>query len=401
MNLFTRTRKKLAGIIFLIVFLMTGCGQSAELKPQVAPTPTLHDAAVKMVSQMSLEEKIGQMMFIGIDGTTVDDSALTMLKNYHVGGVILFDRNMNNKYQVTGLNANLQRLNKEYNKLPLYIALDQEGGMVTRMEQELTVAPAAARIASQGLPEDAERWAYQTAKEIESIGFNVNFAPVLDIGIPDSRSYGHDAVTVTKFTEAACRGYEKADIIFSAKHFPGIGKSEVDPHTEQFRITAAKETLLKEDVPPFKNIIDKFPNQNFMVMVGHLIYTDLDKLPASVSPQVIKKLLRQELGFKGLVITDDMEMGALTGMYEFDKMGVAAVQAGVDLLLVCHKYEHQQQVYEGVLNAVKDKNIAEADIDAAAIRIVENKMNKLMDLEQQQALLSALKTETDTKTVNK
>lgn len=376
----------------MTVFLFTGCGQSAEPKSEVK-NPTLHDAAVKMVAGMSLEEKIGQMLLIGIDGTEIDEGALSMLRDYHVGGVILFDRNMNNKYQVTGLNANLQRLNKEYNKLPLYLCVDQEGGMVARMKQGLTVAPAAARIAEQGTPEDARRWAYQTAMELETIGFNVNFAPVLDIGIPYGRSYGHDAASVSKFTEAACRGYDQAGIIYSLKHFPGMGKSEVDPHTEQYRITASKEILLQEDTIPFKNIIQNFDNQDFMVMVGHLIYTGLDTLPASVSPQVINNFLRNELGFQGIVITDDMEMGALTSMYGFREMGVAAVQAGVDVLLVCHNYEHQQQVYQGVLEAVKTNKLTTAAIDAAAVRIVENKMIKLLDAGKQQELLNDLQKE--------
>lgn len=382
----------LSFIVFMTVFLFTGCGQSAEPKSEVK-NPTLHDAAVKMVAGMSLEEKIGQMLLIGIDGTEIDEGALSMLRDYHVGGVILFDRNMNNKYQVTGLNANLQRLNKEYNKLPLYLCVDQEGGMVVRMKQGLTVAPAAARIAEQGTPEDARRWAYQTAMELETIGFNVNFAPVLDIGIPYGRSYGHDAASVSKFTEAACRGYDQAGIIYSLKHFPGMGKSEVDPHTEQYRITASKEILLQEDTIPFKNIIQNFDNQDFMVMVGHLIYTGLDTLPASVSPQVINNFLRNELGFQGIVITDDMEMGALTSMYGFREMGVAAVQAGVDVLLVCHNYEHQQQVYQGVLEAVKTNKLTTAAIDAAAVRIVENKMIKLLDAGKQQELLKDLQKE--------
>ncbi len=382
----------LAFIVFMTVFLFSGCGQSAEPKSEVK-NPTLHDAAVKMVAGMSLEEKIGQMLLIGIDGTEIDEGALSMLRDYHVGGVILFDRNMNNKYQVTGLNANLQRLNKEYNKLPLYLCVDQEGGMVARMKQGLTVAPAAARIAEQGTPEDARRWAYQTAMELETIGFNVNFAPVLDIGIPYGRSYGHDAASVSKFTEAACRGYDQAGIIYSLKHFPGMGKSEVDPHTEQYRITASKEILLQEDTIPFKNIIQNFDNQDFMVMVGHLIYTGLDTLPASVSPQVINNFLRNELGFQGIVITDDMEMGALTSMYSFREMGVAAVQAGVDVLLVCHNYEHQQQVYQGVLEAVKTNKLTTAAIDAAAVRIVENKMIKLLDAGKQQELLNDLQKE--------
>ena len=376
----------------MTVFLFTGCGQSAEPKSEVK-NPTLHDAAVKMVADMSLEEKIGQMLLIGIDGTEIDEGALSMLRDYHVGGVILFDRNMNNKYQVTGLNANLQRLNKEYNKLPLYLCVDQEGGMVARMKQGLIVAPAAARIAEQGTPEDARRWAYQTAMELETIGFNVNFAPVLDIGIPYGRSYGHDAASVSKFTEAACRGYDQAGIIYSLKHFPGMGKSEVDPHTEQYRITASKEILLQEDTIPFKNIIQNFDNQDFMVMVGHLIYTGLDTLPASVSPKVINNFLRNELGFQGIVITDDMEMGALTSMYGFREMGVAAVQAGVDVLLVCHNYEHQQQVYQGVLEAVKTNKLTTAAIDAAAVRIVENKMIKLLDAGKQQELLKDLQKE--------
>ena len=362
-------------------------------QPPVWCSVDLRDGNQALIIPMSLEEKIGQMLLIGIDGTEIDEGALSMLRDYHVGGVILFDRNMNNKYQVTGLNANLQRLNKEYNKLPLYLCVDQEGGMVARMKQGLTVAPAAARIAEQGTPEDARRWAYQTAMELETIGFNVNFAPVLDIGIPYGRSYGHDAASVSKFTEAACRGYDQAGIIYSLKHFPGMGKSEVDPHTEQYRITASKEILLQEDTIPFKNIIQNFDNQDFMVMVGHLIYTGLDTLPASVSPQVINNFLRNELGFQGIVITDDMEMGALTSMYGFREMGVAAVQAGVDVLLVCHNYEHQQQVYQGVLEAVKTNKLTTAAIDAAAVRIVENKMIKLLDAGKQQELLQDLQKE--------
>ena len=362
-------------------------------QPPIWCSVDLRDGNQALIIPMSLEEKIGQMLLIGIDGTEIDEGALSMLRDYHVGGVILFDRNMNNKYQVTGLNANLQRLNKEYNKLPLYLCVDQEGGMVARMKQGLTVAPAAARIAEQGTPEDARRWAYQTAMELETIGFNVNFAPVLDIGIPYGRSYGHDAASVSKFTEAACRGYDQAGIIYSLKHFPGMGKSEVDPHTEQYRITASKEILLQEDTIPFKNIIQNFDNQDFMVMVGHLIYTGLDKLPASVSPQVINNFLRNELGFQGIVITDDMEMGALTSMYGFREMGVAAVQAGVDVLLVCHNYEHQQQVYQGVLEAVKTNKLTTAAIDAAAVRIVENKMIKLLDAGKQQELLKDLQKE--------
>ena len=362
-------------------------------QPPIWCSVDLRDGNQALIIPMSLEEKIGQMLLIGIDGTEIDEGALSMLRDYHVGGVILFDRNMNNKYQVTGLNANLQRLNKEYNKLPLYLCVDQEGGMVARMKQGLTVAPAAARIAEQGTPEDARRWAYQTAMELETIGFNVNFAPVLDIGIPYGRSYGHDAASVSKFTEAACRGYDQAGIIYSLKHFPGMGKSEVDPHTEQYRITASKEILLQEDTIPFKNIIQNFDNQDFMVMVGHLIYTGLDTLPASVSPQVINNFLRNELGFQGIVITDDMEMGALTSMYGFREMGVAAVQAGVDVLLVCHNYEHQQQVYQGVLEAVKTNKLTTAAIDAAAVRIVENKMIKLLDAGKHQELLKDLQKE--------
>lgn len=386
----------LALTVFLLVFFVAGCGQSAEPKQNTAqtlPQFTLRDAAVKMVSEMTLEEKIGQMLMIGINGTEIDQGAAVMLKDYHVGGIILFDRNMDNKYQVTGLNANLQRLNSEDNKLPLYLGVDQEGGQVARMKHGLVIAPAAARIAEEGQPETAERWAYQTAQELKTIGFNLNFAPVLDIDIPYGRAYGRDAATVTKFTEAACRGYDKAGIIYSLKHFPGMGKSEVDPHTEQYRITASKDVLMNEDAVPFKNIIDNFDNQDFMVMVGHLIYTGLDTLPASVSPQVIKKFLRGELGFTGIVITDDMEMGALTSMYDFNEMGVAAVNAGVDILLVCHNYEHQKQVYQGILTAVKENRIALADIDTAVIRIVENKMIKLLDAGRQQALIDVLRQE--------
>lgn len=385
-------------LLFMAVGFMSlvvvGCRQETQA-PKSATTEvvTAKSIATRMVKTMSLEEKIGQMLIIGIEGTDLDSGAVEMLEKYHVGGVILFDRNMESKYQVTGLNANLQRINSEYNKLPLYLCVDQEGGNVARMRHALNVAPTAETLAKENDLTGAKRFAYQTAAEIKTLGFNVNFAPVADIALPAERSYGSDAATVQKFTEAVCEGYKKADIIYSLKHFPGIGKSKVDPHAEQFEITAKKEQLMQEDILPFKNIINKFDNQDFMVMVGHLIYTDLDKEPASVSPKIIKELLRQEIGFQGLVVTDDMEMGALTSLYNFSEMGVKALQGGVDLMLVCHKYEHQKQVYLGILNAIKNGTVAESDLDATVVRIVENKITKLLDKKTQENLELALREE--------
>ena len=323
---------------------------------------TIDEKVDQIVASMSQTEKLGQMVMIGIQGTKVDDDSLYMLNQYHMGGVILFDRNMESPEQVKQLTSDLQAQSNE--KVPLFIGIDEEGGDVVRMAEKLTPPPSQKEIGATGDIEQAKTWAIKTAKSLKDIGINVNLAPVADVGSNDKRSYSTDANTVIDFVRAATKGYQQENIIYSLKHFPGIGKGKVDSHIDSSSIDVVKEVLMTEDILPFKTIIDENEPNDYFILVSHLKYPALDEeYPASLSSKIMTDLLRNELGYKGIIITDDMEMGAVANHNDFRSIGVNAVKAGADIVLVCHEYEHQQEVYLGLLDAVNSGEISQERID--------------------------------------
>lgn len=334
---------------------------------------TIDEKVDKTVASMSQTEKLGQMVMIGIQGTKVDDDSLYMLNQYHMGGVILFDRNMENPEQVKQLTSDLQAQSNE--KVPLFIGIDEEGGDVVRMAEKLTPPPSQKEIGATGDIEQAKTWAIKTAKSLKDIGINVNFAPVADVGSNDKRSYSTDTNTVIDFVRAATKGYQQENIIYSLKHFPGIGKGKVDSHIDSSSIDVAKEVLMTEDILPFKTIIDENEPNDYFILVSHLKYPALDEeYPASLSSKIMTDLLRNELGYKGIIITDDMEMGAVANHNDFRSIGVNTVKAGADIVLVCHEYEHQQEVYLGLLDAVNSGEISQERIDESVKRIIKVKL---------------------------
>ena len=168
--------------------------------------------------------------------------------------------------------------------------------------------------------------------------------------------------------------FKEENFLYTLKHFPGIGKSKIDPHQEVSNIEVDLDTLEAEDILPFKKIIDGHDNTNFMIMVGHLKYDAIDSVnSASLSPIVMKELLRNKLEFSGVVITDDLEMGAIKNNVDLSTLGVKMIQAGGDIALVCHDYASQQIVYNSIFNAVKRGEISEARIDESVRRILRLK----------------------------
>ena len=342
-------------------------------KPIVQQELTIDEKVDKIVNSMSQTEKIGQMVMIGIHGTKINDDSLYMLHQFHFGGVILFDRNMQSVEQVKKLTSDIQTKSDE--KIPLFIGIDEEGGEVTRMENALTPPPSQQKIGESNDPEKAKQWASSTAKELKNMGINVNFAPVADVGSNDTRSYSKDTNTVINFVRAAVSGYQEQNIIYSLKHFPGIGKGKVDSHIESSSINASKETLLNEDIAPFATLIKESNPDNYFILVSHLKYPELDATnPASLSKNIMTDLLRGELGYKGIIITDDMEMGAVANHNDFRSIGVDSVKAGADIVLICHEYEHEQDIYMGILDAVKAGEISQERIDESVKRIVKMKL---------------------------
>lgn len=378
-------KQKIIGIVIIIVIVLAILGinnrsifnddeQVIQDKQQIKQENlTIDEKVDKTVESMSQTEKLGQMVMIGIQGTKVDDDSLYMLNQYHMGGVILFDRNMESPEQVKQLTSDLQAQSNE--KVPLFIGIDEEGGDVVRMAEKLTPPPSQKEIGATGDIEQAKTWAIKTAKSLKDMGINVNFAPVADIGSNDKRSYSTDANTVIDFVRAATKGYQQENIIYSLKHFPGIGKGKVDSHVDSSSIDVAKEVLMTEDILPFKTIIDENEPNDYFILVSHLKYPALDEeYPASLSSKIMTDLLRNELGYKGIIITDDMEMGAVANHNDFRSIGVNAVKAGADIVLVCHEYEHQQEVYLGLLDAVNSGEISQERIDESVKRIIKVKL---------------------------
>ncbi|WP_288909178.1 glycoside hydrolase family 3 protein [uncultured Megamonas sp.] len=378
-------KQKIIGIVIIIIIVLAILGinnrnifndnkQIIQDKQQIKQENlTIDEKVDKIVASMSQTEKLGQMMMIGIQGTKVDDDSLYMLNQYHMGGVILLDRNMKSPEQVKQLTSDLQAQSNE--KVPLFIGIDEEGGDVVRMAEKLTPPPSQKEIGATGDIEQAKTWAIKTAKSLKEMGINVNFAPVADVGSNDKRSYSTDANTVIDFVRAATKGYQQENIIYSLKHFPGIGKGKVDSHIDSSSIDVVKEVLMTEDILPFKTIIDENEPNDYFILVSHLKYPALDEeYPASLSSKIMTDLLRNKLGYKGIIITDDMEMGAVANHNDFRSIGVNAVKAGADIVLVCHEYEHQQEVYLGLLDAVNSGEISQERIDESVKRIIKVKL---------------------------
>lgn len=351
-----------------------------ESKEKVAQTLTSENSVEQKVeaimAEMTLQEKIGQMMVVGFNSKSIDDHITKMIKEYHVGGVILFDRNMETQEQVASLNEDLQQLSKGANGLPLILSIDQEGGQIVRMRDQVSPIPSQQELGQKNDPTAVYTTAQRTGKELLSMGFNVNFAPVLDLSATDSRSFGKDPKKVDTLGREVVAGMMDSGITTTLKHFPGNGRSDVDPHLETSSVEANKLDLENSDIYPFKQMIKEENNEQFFVMVTHIKYPAYDKEnPASISKVIINDLLKEQLGFKGLVVTDDLEMGAVNKYFTYEDLGEQATAAGADLLLVCHTLENQKAVFNGILKAVQSKELSEERIDDAVRKILTHKLS--------------------------
>ena len=359
--------------IIILVNLICGCFDEKKITAENIVVEQT-DPTEEILRGMSLEEKVGQVVMIGVYGTEINDDIKFLLSQYKFGGIIYFDRNMDNREQVRNFSAELQSFANE--KLPLFIALDEEGGRVARMKHDLTPPPSQAEIGATGDYNLAKTTAKNLSKELRNIGVNINFAPVADVGSRDTRSFSDNGELVAGFVDNAAKGYESENFFYTLKHFPGIGLSKIDPHQDISVIDADKNILDTVDLVPFKKIISTHDNSKFMIMVGHLKYSALDtENPASLSYAIMKNLLRDELNFGGVVITDDLNMGAVAKYNEVGENALKSFQAGADILLSCHEPEQQTQIYETILNAVKSGEISEERLNESVRRIIKMKLN--------------------------
>ena len=333
--------------------------------------PTQGDPIREKIAAMAPEEKAGQLMLVGMEGTEPSAAFQKELQENHYGGGIFFDRNMKDPNQVKALNSRLQDLARPE---PLLIGVDEEGGQVARMKDQLPAPPSQEAIGRTGDPAQAEAWAAKTGTRLKALGFNLNLAPVADVGSGMERSYSSHPATAAKFVEGALAGYQKVHLLACLKHFPGLGKGKEDTHKGQVIVSADRETLLREDGLPFRLALEKYPEPWFGVMVTHVRYPALDPdYPASLSPKIMGDLLRGQFHFSGLVLTDDLTMGAIASQYPLEEAAVQAVRAGADLVMVCHGPETIRRVHGALAKAIREGTLPREQVDAALYRILRTK----------------------------
>ncbi|WP_026691306.1 beta-N-acetylhexosaminidase [Alteribacter aurantiacus] len=323
-----------------------------------------------------LEKKIGQLLVIGFDGTTVPRDVKQFIQDYHVGGIILFARNIESPEQVLRLTTDLQRTAKKAGHAqPLLICVDQENGVVRRLEKGTTLLPGAMAIGAT----QKESYSYDiglaTAKELKALGMNWNLAPVLDVNNnPDNpvigvRSFGEEADKVASFGREAMKGMQEGGMITTLKHFPGHGDTNVDSHLGLPTIPHSMERLNEVELKPFRACIQEGADT---VMTAHIHFPALEKeegVPATLSKTIVTGLLREELGFDGVVTTDCMEMDAIGKTVGTEKGGLAAVKAGVDIVMISHTLDKQKGALEAIKGAVVNGDLDEALIDQACARV--------------------------------
>ncbi len=328
---------------------------------------------------MPLEEKVGQMMMVGFDGASPPAHILAWLASGRIGGIYLFDRNVQSPAQVKQLVDDCRRAAKH----PILVGIDQEGGVVARLREGFSESPGAMALGASGDPQLAEDVAFMLGTELAALGINWNFAPVADIAHqPDNpsvgaRSVGSDERLVSRMVAAQIHGYQRAGVAATVKHFPGLGNTVIDTHDDVAKVAGPLDYLYQRDILPFRAAIEA---DVACVMLTHVIYEALDaRLPATLSPRVVKGLLRTELGYEGAVCTDCMEMKAITRGFGAGESAVLAVLAGVDMPLFSHTRRHQEAAYEAVLTAAQSGRIPQARIDQSVERIGQLKSRYRLD----------------------
>jgi len=334
------------------------------------------DLIMDQVEKMTLDEKIGQMLIIGFDGYSIDENMKNIINVNKIGGAILYSKNIKSPTQLLGVINELKTINSS-NDVPLFISVDEEGGKVSRMPEELHKLPSNEWIGKQNDKELAYNIGQVIGEELKAFGFNMDFAPVLDINsnpknpVIGDRSFGAEAEIVTELGVQAMKGIQEKGVISVVKHFPGHGDTIVDSHIKLPTVTHNMTRLNDFELIPFKEAIQQGADA---VMIAHILLPNLDiEAPSSMSSVVINDILRNELKFDGVVITDDMTMGAISSSYEIGEAAVLSIQAGSDIILIAHEYENALQVFNSIKEAVENREILIKRIDESVYRILKLK----------------------------
>ncbi|WP_353096484.1 beta-N-acetylhexosaminidase [Tissierella praeacuta] len=347
------------------------------------------------IDSMSLEEKIGQLMIVGFDGTEVNDEIIRTIEELKVGGFILFSRNIVDENQTLSLLNKIKETNSN-NDIPLFLSIDEEGGRVSRLPKSFVKIPVAMKIGNKNDKDISYRLGSILGRRVGSVGFNVDFAPVLDINsnpknpVIGDRSFGSTVDQVANNGLQVMLGIKDTGIIPAVKHFPGHGDTDIDSHIKLPMVNKTIDQLKSFELVPFMEAINKDAD---MVMVAHILYPNIDKdYPATMSSKMIQNILRDDLGYNGVVVSDDMTMGAIVENYTLEDGVLSFIKAGGDIALVCHGKENPAKVFEKIKEAVKIGELNEKDID--------DKVYRILKLKEKYNLRDNIITDIDLETLN-
>lgn len=332
---------------------------------------------------LPLEQQIGQFFYIGLPGPELDDETRALLTEIKPGGVIIFGRNVTGPEQLRRLLDGVRAL------LPVepLVGIDQEGGLVDRLRRIFTPMPAARVIRQHGDLAAARALGRITGEVLRMLGFNMNFAPVMEIMTEErdllsnglySRSFGRSPGEVLGYTTVYLRGLQGAGCLGCLKHFPGIGAGEVDSHEEMPLVRLSHDDLIAQDLAPYIELFQRKDDRVRSVMVSHGGFPNIDIRkevaggtiePASLNCRIVTELLREELGYKHVVITDDLEMGAISRHCEIEAAVVRAFLAGEDMLAICAHPELIRRGYHALLNAAREGAVRKERIRVSLKRI--------------------------------
>lgn len=385
---------RLKSVVCIVVcIIITGCSSNHNTS-SVSPVPSIRisvsptmpspsptaapDPIQEQIEQMTLAEKIGQMVMMGVEGTSVSEQTKELMEQYHVGGVILYQNNISDKTQTTAFLNELKQINAKLNPIPLWLGLDQEGGRVNRMPANYTKLPTNRAIGKINNLDFSRKIGDILGKELQSVGFNMDFAPVLDINsnpnnpVIGDRSFGANAEVVSKLGVQTMLGIQAQKVAAVVKHFPGHGDTSVDSHLDLPVVQTDLKRLRSFEWLPFQAAIK---HQVDAVMVAHILLPKLDPdHPASFSKVIITDYLRKELQFNGVVITDDMTMGGIVNHYQLKDAAVQAVEAGCDVIMVAHEYDKAKEVLTNLKSHVESGALSMEKIDQSVYRILQLKL---------------------------
>ncbi|MBQ0983566.1 glycoside hydrolase family 3 C-terminal domain-containing protein [Streptomyces sp. F63] len=381
----------------------TGAGEVSAAGPagEAARRPGHHPVdrtrLRRLISGMSLREKVGQLFVMRVHGHSATDpdpadaaanrkeigvsTAAELISEYHVGGIIYFAwaHNVRDPHQIARLSNGIQRAGlAQPTPVPLLISTDQEHGLVARVGAPATLLPGAMALGADGSREDARKAAFISGSELAAMGIRQDYAPVADVNVNPAnpvigvRSFGADPEAVARLVAAQVRGYQSACVAATAKHFPGHGDTHTDSHTGLPVITHSEEEWQRLDAPPFRAAIAAGVDS---IMTAHLVVPALDPAedPATLSRPILTGILRERLGYDGVVVTDALDMAGVRQKYGDDRVPVLALQAGADQLLNPPDF---RLAYNAVLAAVESGDISEERVDTSLLRILELKQRR-------------------------